>query len=214
MKFLYIVPSLVNKHNYMNNEPYGSDTNHFSFTPRNQPGVAQRIFSFLVQIIPCSALLCLDFAITLILCLRVLHSCFQTLLHQNGHVFMSECLIFTIKTSQSLLYHKDLINRISMETCLFQPAKCQLPHLILKNDRYSLSTIVFCFQHLYFLPCQGGERQFLHRRKSDFLIYFKLRHQWHLDTCWVITFCLIVLYPQSHRRNQTKQRRTQNFSRK
>ena len=94
------------------------------------------------------------------------------------------------------------MNHISMELCLFQFSLQSAGFQILR-----LATVLFIgysFQPLYFLSDQGNGRQFLPRRKSDFLIDFKLWYQGYLDICWVGTFCLIILYPQSHRRNQTK----------
>ena len=90
-----------------------------SLTLRNYPGVAQRISFFLVSFITCSTLFCLDFAVPLILCPRVLHCHFLILICQNRYFFMSELLISTLKTSQSLLYNKDLMSCFSMEFCLF-----------------------------------------------------------------------------------------------
>lgn len=90
-----------------------------SLTLRNYPGVAQRIFCFLVSFITCSTLFCLDFAVPLILCPRVQHCHFLILICQNRYFFMSEFLISTLKTSKSLLYNKDLMSCFSMEFCLF-----------------------------------------------------------------------------------------------
>lgn len=90
-----------------------------SLTLKNYPGVAQRIFCFLVSFITCSTLFCLDFAVPLILCPRVQHCYFLILICQNRYFFMSEFLISTLKTSKSLLYNKDLMSCFSMEFCLF-----------------------------------------------------------------------------------------------
>lgn len=118
MRILCIVYSLVNKHNYINNDPYVSGINPHVLLG-NQPGVTQRMF-FLAQFISSPAFLCLDFAVLLFLCLGVLHCHFLTLSCQNGHFLMAEFLILTIKTSQSLLYNRDFINCISRELYLFQ----------------------------------------------------------------------------------------------
>lgn len=90
-----------------------------SLTLKNYPGVAQRIFCFLVSFITCSTLFCLDFAVPLILCPRVQHCHFLILICQNRYFFMSEFLISTLKTSKSLLYNKDLMSCFSIEFCLF-----------------------------------------------------------------------------------------------
>lgn len=90
-----------------------------SLTLRNYPGVAQRIFCFLVSFITCSTLFCLDFAVPLILCPRVQHCHFLILICQNRYFFTSEFLISTLKTSKSLLYNKDLMSCFSIEFCLF-----------------------------------------------------------------------------------------------
>lgn len=93
-------------------------------------------------------------------------------------------------------YNRGLINYIFMEFCLFQFSLQNAGFQMLR--RAITLFISYRLQHLYFLPDQGGEEgQFFHRRKHDLLIDFI---SGHLDICWVETFCLIILYSQSHRR--------------
>lgn len=85
---------------------------------------------------------------------------------------MSEFLIFTLKTAQSLVYNKDLMNHISMELCLFQFSLQSAGFQIL-----CLAMVLFIgysFQRLYFLSDQENGRQFFTQKKESFLDWFQV----------------------------------------